>query len=257
MAKTKYADQPNANGGATMNQHTQKLNIKTQAGLSLVELMVTLVLSLFIMLVSTAFYVNNKTTYRFIDSSTDVQENGRYAIHFLRESIANAGFPMIDESFDSFPTAAAERPIDGAGNTSDRISVSYQSQLDCLGAPVPVVAGAQITTSVFAVDGANNLTCNNVQLIPGVENIQVEYGVDTDADGIPNNYQNATQVQTGSTWANVVVVRLAVLVTSQIPVRDQASQETYQLLGVSHTAANDRLHRRVFTTTIPLRNTGA
>ena len=239
-----------------MNQFLHTLRIKTQKGLSLVELMVSLVLSLLIVLITTAFYVSNKSTYRFIDRSGDVQENGRFAIHFLRETIANAGFPMIDTSFTSFPTAAGVRPNDGASNGPDQISISYQSQLDCLGGAVPVVAGAQITTSIFTVNGSNDLTCNGTALIPGVESLQAEYAVDTDADGIPNTYQTATQVQAAGTWPNVVAVRLAILVRSQDQVRDVASAETYQLLGVSHNAANDRLHRRVFTTTIPLRNAG-
>ena len=221
------------------------LIIKKQTGLSLVELMVTLVLSLFIILVSTAFYVNNKSTYRFIGSSTDVQENGRYAIHFLREAIANAGFPKVDLGVEAFP--AGSRPTNGTGTAPDTISVSYQATQDCIG--TTAVVGT--VTSVFAIDANNNLTCNGTALISGVENLQIEYGIDSNSNEIPNTYQTADAV---ADWNQVVAVRLAILLTSQNGVRDQASAETYQLLGVRHASANDRLHRRVFTTTIPLRN---
>ena len=231
-----------------MNQRIQILHIKKQLGLSIVELMVTLVLSLFIMLVTTGFYINNKTTYRFIDSSSEVQENGRYAIHFLRENIANAGFPRIDTTIKPFPTASL--PTNATGpNNSDQISVSYQATQDCLGANV-----VGTVTSTFAVDANNNLTCNGTALIAGVENLQIEYGVDTDlfpADNIPNTYRAANTV---GNWDNVVAVRLAILIAGQTQVRDQASAETYQLLSTSYTAPSDRLHRRVFTTTIGLRN---
>jgi len=228
-----------------MSQRLQMSHIKTQLGLSIVELMVTLVLSLFIMLVTTGFYINNKSTYRFIDSSNDVQESGRYAIHFLRETIVNAGFPKINSTIKTFPTASL--PADGPGTNPDRISVSYQATEDCLG---NAVVGT--VTSTFTVVG-NNLLCNNVQLIVGVENLQIEYGIDTDnpADNIPNTYRRAGTV---ANWDNVVAVRLAILLSSQSLVRDQASAETYQLLGVMHTTPNDRQHRRVFTTTIALRN---
>lgn len=220
------------------------LAVKKQTGLSLVELMVSLVLSLFIILVSTAFYVNNKSTYRFISSSTDVQENGRYAIHFLRESIANAGFPKVDLSLDAFPMASP--PTNGVGNAPDTISVTYQAAQDCVGAPV-----VGVVTSAFAINADSELTCNTIPLISGVENLQIEYGVDSDGDDVPNTYQTADLV---ADWNQVIVVRLAILLRNQNQVRDQASSETYQLLGVRHTSADDKLHRRVFTTTIPLRN---
>lgn len=224
-----------------MKQRSNFLSIKKQLGLSIVELMVTLVLSLFIMLITTGFYVNNKSTYRFMDSSSEVQENGRYAIHFLRETIANAGFPKIDTSIKAFSDVIPTN--DGA---TDQISVTYQGTQDCLG-----IATAGTITSTFSVDGNNNLTCNGTPLIAGVENLQIDYGIDTDNDGIPNTYRAATNVPD---FDDVVVVRLAILIAGQIPVRDQASAETYQLLNTAITAPSDRLHRRVFTTTIPLRN---
>ncbi len=226
-----------------MKKRIRIMRINKQFGLSIVELMVTLVLSLFIMLVTTGFYVNNKTTYRFIDSSSDVQENGRYAIHFLRETIANAGFPKIDTTIKTFPVGSL--PTDGV---TDQISVTYQGTQDCIG---QAVVGT--VTSAFAVDGANNLTCNGTPLIAGVENLQIDYGIDTDADGIPNTYQTATTIPAAN-FDDVVVVRLAILIRGQAQVRDIATAETYQLLGTSFTAPNDRFHRRVFTTTIPLRN---
>ena len=212
--------------------------------MSIVELMVTLVLSLFIVLITTTFYVNNKSTYRFIDNSSDVQESGRYAIHFLRETIANAGFPKVDLGVNAFVTLHAN---DSGPNNTDQISVTYQSTQTCLGA----ASGGATTESTFAINANNELACNGTPLISGVENLQIEYGVDTNGDNVPNSYQNADLV---ADWNQVIAVRLAILITSQGQVRDLASAEQYQLLGVSYTAPNDRFHRRVFTTTIPLRN---
>ncbi len=227
----------------------QEIKMNNQAGVSLVELMVTLVLSLFIVLVTTGFYINNKTTYRFINSSTDVQENGRYAIHFLRETIANAGFPL-QAGMQPFSLTVGNIPIDGA---SDRISVQYQSITDCVGAAAPLVTGVPTAISTFTVNGTD-LECNGTPLIPGVENLQIEYGVDLTGDGIPNSYQTATQVQGAGNWGAVVAVRLALLAASGTNVRDQASAENYQLLGTTVNAPNDKQLRRVFSTTIPLRN---
>ena len=49
-------------------------------------------------------------------------------------------------------------------------------------------------------------------------------------------------------------MRIAILVQGQANVLDQAQAITYNLLGSAYAAANDRTPRRVFTTTIPLRN---
>ncbi len=227
-----------------MNAHNSYISLGKQCGLSIVELMVTLVLSLFIILVTTAFYVNNKSTYRFIDNSSNVQESGRYAIHFLRETIANAGFPKLDTTINAFDTAQIVNNT--APNNSDAISVSYQATQDCLGTAV-----AGTVTSTFILNANNELTCNGTALISGIQNMQIEYAVDTDGDNVPNSYQDSTAV---INWDQVVAIRLAILVASQGQVRDVASAETYQLLSTSITAPNDRFHRRVFTTTIPLRN---
>ena len=82
----------------------KKLNIhiNKQQGLSLVELMVALVLSLVVMLVTTGIYVSNKQTYRFLDQYSQLQENGRFAIFFLREHILQAGFPR-QSNVNPFP----------------------------------------------------------------------------------------------------------------------------------------------------------
>jgi type IV pilus assembly protein PilW len=97
-------------------------------------------------------------------------------------------------------------------------------------------------------------------LVDGIQNLQVEYGVDTDADGIANSYANSDDVEAGTVggggadWPNVVSIRVAVLVQGQPNVLDQAQAITYNLLGQLATPLADRTPRRVFTTTIPLRN---
>lgn len=244
-----------------------------QTGFSLVELMVTLALGLFIMLVTTAFYVSNKQTYRYINASTEIIQSSQYAMYYLRETISHAGFPL-QSGAGAFPANAADRAnpnitpvLEGGGANSDTITVTYRATNDCLGNPSALnAAGDPIATNVFSINN-NNLLCdgdgggpNAAQvLIQGVQNMQIEYGVDTDADGIPDTFANATQVENGIAgpapdWASVVAVRIALLMRSQNQVVDQAGAVNHQVLNTS-IATNDRFKRRVFTTTIPLRNT--
>ena len=242
--------------------------ISKQHGLSLVELMVALVLSLVVLLVTTGIYVSNKQTYRFLDQYSLLQENGRFAIFFLREHILQTGFPR-QSGVNPFPVV----PGNNTGpNGSDNIIVQFRSAVDCLN---DVPAGAlplRLTQNTFQINANNELECNGNGLVGGVDqpaqslvegivNLQAEYGVDTDADGIANSYVNSAGVQAGTAsggggpdWNNVVSVRVAVLVQGQPNVLDQAQVITYNILGVSFVAPNDRTPRRVFTTTIPLRN---
>ena len=239
--------------------NNMKIKICKQSGLSLVELMIALVLSLVVLLVTTGIYVSNKQTYRFLDSYSLMQENGRFAVFFLREHILQAGFPRV-ANVNPFPLL----PVNTAAPNSDSVIVQFRSAVDCLNAAAPLVGGVSTTTNTFTVapdaNGIPQLLCNGQPLVDGIQSLQAEYGVDTDADGIANSYIDSTGVQAGSAggggpdWANVVSVRVAVLVQGQQNVLDQAQAITYNMLGVPVTPVADRTPRRVFTTTIPLRN---
>ena len=63
-----------------------------QRGLTLVELMVSLVLSLVLMLGAMQLFVGSKQTYRLSDSLARVQESGRFALDLLAREVRQAGF---------------------------------------------------------------------------------------------------------------------------------------------------------------------
>jgi type IV pilus assembly protein PilW len=91
-------------------------------------------------------------------------------------------------------------------------------------------------------------------LIEGVDGMQILYGVTSNTDTSANQYLTAAQVDAGSLWGNVVNVRIALLVASLNPTVKQLNTTVYSLLGVNYPAFNDLYQRRVFTTTITLRN---
>jgi len=63
-----------------------------QRGLSIVELMVALAISSFLILGITQLYINNKKTYLFQQSQEVNQENGRFALALLNQELAKAGY---------------------------------------------------------------------------------------------------------------------------------------------------------------------
>ncbi|MDH5437028.1 MAG: PilW family protein, partial [Gammaproteobacteria bacterium] len=66
--------------------------VNKQHGLTLIEMMVALVLSLIIMGGVIQIFISNKATYRMNEAMSRVQENGRFATMFLTQDIRMAGF---------------------------------------------------------------------------------------------------------------------------------------------------------------------
>ncbi len=66
--------------------------IKHQQGLTLVELMVAMVLSLFLIAGVMQVYLSNTQAYRMTEASSRVQENARFAFRFLTKDIRMAGY---------------------------------------------------------------------------------------------------------------------------------------------------------------------
>ncbi|MCP4769724.1 MAG: pilus assembly protein PilW [Gammaproteobacteria bacterium] len=65
---------------------------KHQRGISMVEILVSLVISLFLLGGIVQVYVANKVTYKFTDSISRIQENGRFAMEIVAQDLRMAGF---------------------------------------------------------------------------------------------------------------------------------------------------------------------
>lgn len=93
------------------------------------------------------------------------------------------------------------------------------------------------------------------ELVPGVEAMKVLYGVNTDGSHIASEYDPANTVTTNNAWNDVVSVRVALLIQSQtgaVPLPATAPQ--FNLLGTTFIAPLDTRLRKIFVTTIGLRN---
>jgi len=69
-----------------------RISVPRQAGISLVEILIALVISLFLLSGIVQVYLANKTTYRFTEALARVQENGRFATEFMVQDLRLAGF---------------------------------------------------------------------------------------------------------------------------------------------------------------------
>lgn len=102
-------------------------------------------------------------------------------------------------------------------------------------------------------------------LLPGVEDFQLEFGVDigtngvagTDKDGQVDSYVKASSVTAdGWTYGEVLAVRIWVLLRSQREDRnDIGSAQTFNIAGTTVTTANDGYRRYLVSSVVKLRNT--
>lgn len=105
------------------------------------------------------------------------------------------------------------------------------------------------------------------ELVEGVEDMQITYGVDTsnpatcsETDGVVDTYVSASAVAAtapcatlADDWKKVLSVRIRLLMRTENGVASQAQSYFYDDPLVATTAADRRL-RKVFTTTIAVRN---
>lgn len=89
------------------------------------------------------------------------------------------------------------------------------------------------------------------ELVEGIEGMQLLYGVDINADRIPNSYVPADEV---GNWNNVVSVQVAFLIRSEQEYGNDADDRVFRLLDRDVGPFDDRRYRSVFTTTVALRN---
>jgi type IV pilus assembly protein PilW len=102
--------------------------------------------------------------------------------------------------------------------------------------------------SLYRRIGANNAQ----ELVEGVEGMEIFYGVDTDAEGTANYYVRANQVNAADWARNVVSVRISLLVATIDNNLTAQPAGSFSFNGQNTPA--DRKLRRVFTSTIALRN---
>lgn len=118
-----------------------------------------------------------------------------------------------------------------------------------------VSTGAGGTPALYRIGlshASGNASLDSEELVEGVEDMQVLYGVDTDSDDTANLYVTADLVPSVGEWSDVVSVRVDLLMRS---LEDRLTSETrdYVFHGEKKTPADRRI-RRVFTLVVALRN---
>lgn len=145
------------------------------------------------------------------------------------------------------------------GNNSASISNSYSTDAQAyrlqtyayyirMNSATPSVPS--LYRSLLQTAGGITLALTPEELVEGIENLQILYGADTDADGTANYYVPAGTA--GLNMSQVVAVRVSLLARS-LADRVTSTPVSYNYNFATTTPADRRL-RRVVTSTIALRN---
>ena len=100
---------------------------------------------------------------------------------------------------------------------------------------------------------ALNKVINDTTLVEGIENLKVEYGLDTNADGQVDSYSTCSGASPcdAAAWRNVVTVRLHVLSRTSESSPGYVDQKTYDMgAGGSVGPFNDAFKRHVYTAVV-------
>ena len=329
-----------------------------QAGLSLVELMVAMAVSAAIIAGIIQMFLSNRTAYNMTESSIRVQENGRFALDFIAESLRSAGSYGCLSDYDSsradivnhitsntfsdletVQTAAdaeigstadgatvanafdkpdaltllvptentalvtgfetATKPtlkisgdgtffdnqyvlvsnclvgdfieLDSGSNNQKIIDATSSLRTDFYSLGNMVNEVTEVNVLKYAVDTDTNtlqstlfsystdgISVTTNQLVGGVENMQLQYGVDTNGDGTPDYYDSITKVRAQNDVDDIVSVKIFILAVSGGDTSSDnvvSTPQTLTMAGQTVTFTDtDRRLRRVFEKTVVARN---
>ncbi len=262
-----------------------------QKGFTLIELMISMLIGLFLLATIITFYLGNKKSYQQQQQFNMLEDAGRNALYELTDIIQHTGYRTenLHPLASNFITSAVSATSCSSGNnivdTSiigtttnaaiDTIGISYYADaylnLDCTGtalpsdcelgtAPTPAAAIIYNSFSVVSNAGTPELQCSGslsatpVTLVKGIENMQIHYGIDKDGNGRVDNYMNATMVTSELAWHQVINVKIAVLARTLKKVKEVPEAQSYVLLD-KKIDFTDKYHRAVFSTLIRLPNT--
>lgn len=145
----------------------------------------------------------------------------------------------------------------GAGSRLFRLSATtYYIRTN--GSSEPSLYRQVLTTNSGAPDNTAE------ELIEGVQDMQLSYAVDTNTDGAIDVYQTADAVTTANNWPKVLGIRVSLLMVSRQDeqgITSSAQQYAIDMNGDGDVSdagetvtPTDRLFRKVFTTTIAIKN---
>jgi len=233
------------------------LERRLQKGVSLVELMIGVALGLLMVAVLLKVTYVASFSSAFSHDLHRMQESGNSALDFMGFIIRQAGARSgTDYSSYGLNYVNSIAGTNGSAGVADTLTVKYEAaggEIDFLGA---AVVKGQPLTYTFTVDmNTRQLFCNdgnaNVVVAENIEDLQIQYGVDGNKDGVVDSlYINAP---TAAEFDRVLVVNVSLVVRASTPKSAANDSQTILINGVSQTKTDGFL-RQVFSSSFMVRN---
>jgi type IV pilus assembly protein PilW len=216
-----------------------------QSGFGLIEMMIAVAISLFILLGLSAVFLNMKQAFGAQNQLAQLQDNERFVLTTLTSTLQQAGFfpnpvdstaesslPAVSGNYGSFIAGQGLAGVDGPAGGSDTITSRYVTAsgagvLNCLGA-ANTSGNNQLVMNTYSISTTNELLCStdggttNTPLVGGVIAMRVVYSVDTAGDGQTYQFLNAFEVTAGAFWPRVKTAHMTVSMLN--PFAGQAGQ---------------------------------
>lgn len=317
----------------------QRMNTKViftrnnNSGFTLIELMISLAIGLFLLAGVFTVYMNSNQSQRNVEDEVAILDNGRFALETIGYDLKHSGmfgrlnekelvtatvvpaagecqagwvsnkalpvFAIDDSEANSYAGTCATDYVRGDiiemryslfdadltpdANTiyiyGDVNSAEYMQgggALELSGAGTPIIGSKnnyQAVSRAYYIgnwsyevgDGIPSLrqvslqpgpTVTNTVLLPGVEDLQVQFGIDTDNDGAVNTYANPSAALD---WDNVVSAQIWVIVRGSNRDRSDSVNTAVTFSNTPFTATNqvvnpnDGFRRSILNSVVQLR----
>jgi type IV pilus assembly protein PilW len=207
-----------------------------QRGLTLIELLVSMAIAVFLLGGLLTIVGNTRRTFGAQNLMAQLQDNQRLTMTLIGDVIQEAGYfpdPTTNVSAAVLPVVAGTFPTAGqsitgtyaAATPGDSITVRFATApndgvINCIGGTNKTAVNPLVYVNAFSIDASGNLICKltangvttQATLVSGIQNLRVLYGVITNpalGNGAVDTYLRADQM-TATNWTNVVSVQVTV-----------------------------------------------
>lgn len=241
-----------------------------QLGISMIELLVAMLISSFLILGVTQVYLDNRSNTLFQQSQGSNIENARFSILLLEQELAKAGYKRRpdDDSEFAFPTASypgCGEMVKGqvAKYISDtefciRYQPAFTGATKCDGVlidniankPYEVESGAELAYARFALNNATQtLTCNGTEIATNIGDIRFNYGVNS----LKDEKAVSRYINIPADNENIRVIQFSVLASSPTEVTKEPASSIYEF-WFDGTEPTDKKLYSLFSTSASMRN---
>lgn len=222
-----------------------------QSGFSLIELIISLGIGLFLLTGIAVIFLSNRATFKTQGQLATLLNNEIMAMNIIGNVVQSAGYytnPQTTTTSSALPPGSvtttnspiaidygpSQAVFGGTVNSSDSISVRAMQNnslgaIDCTGNNT----GTHLISSTFSLDANNNLQCTtwdmtattyNVSqtLVSGVSSMAFLYGVVVDPGPTPPATQQYVAAANVPNWSKVMSVRVTLNFVN--PMASQAGQ---------------------------------